>query len=317
MPESKESMMKDLDLIIPVYVDVDALLDVFASLEGGFTAATSEVVRDAVSESKERSFGAEFGARALTFLRLGGDVKVKGAKQEDKEVEVFLERYNTYGSLFYTLRSRLYEEGLVERSSTNPKNLVDLKTSDFVELRGVFRPDPLIELITKFQGLMDVLSPAIKAGAQDAKRRSSKGSRRPNPQENAAAGMADLGMMAEFFKSTEKNMEKGGTRTFLVDIGDGSDYSVVTPLLKHYARDSTMTQLAYRDFRLLGKVLNNVQDGGIDLWKGTALSALSDEMVNLLLGAFDQVEKSGFKFGAVQRDIEAPALEVLPIAVYI
>jgi hypothetical protein len=103
----------------------------------------------------------------------------------------------------------------------------------------------------------------------------------------------------------------------LVDLDDGSGYNVVTPLLKHYARDSTMTQLAYRDFRLLGKVLNNVQDGGIDLWKGTALSALSDELVDGLLVAFGQVQQSGFKFGSVQRYVEAPALEVLPIAVYI
>jgi hypothetical protein len=316
MPESKESI-KDLDLIIPVYIDVDALLDVFASLEGGFTAATSEVVRDAVSESKERSFGAEFGARALTFLRLGGKADVKDATQKEKEEEVFLERYNTYGSLFYTLRSRLYDEGLVERLKTNITNLTDLKTSDFVELRGVFRPDPLIELITKFQGLMDVLSPAMKAGAQDTKKHSSKGSKRPNPQANATAGIGQLSVIADFFKSTEANMEKGGTRTFLVDIGDSSGYSVVTPLLKHYARDSTMTQLAYRDFRLLGKVLNNVQDGGIDLWKGTALSALPDEGVNQLLSSFSQVEESGFKFGSVQRSIDAPVLEVLPIAVYI
>lgn len=109
MAELKESV-KELDLIIPVYLDVEALLDVFASLEGGFTAATSEVVRDAVSESKERSFGAEFSARALTFLRLGGGAEVKGAKKKEKEQEVFLERYNTYGSLFYTLRSRLLKK---------------------------------------------------------------------------------------------------------------------------------------------------------------------------------------------------------------
>jgi hypothetical protein len=206
---------------------------------------------------------------------------------------------------------------LIERSNTNINNLADLKTSDFVELRGVFRPDPLIELITKFQGLMDVLSPAMKADVQDKTKRSSKRPQRSKPQENAAAGIVGLNMIAEFFESTEENMEKGGTRTFLVDLGDGSGCNVVTPLLKHYARDSTMTQLAYRDFRLLGKVLSNVQDGGIDLWKGTALSALSDEMVDQLLVAFDQVEKSGFKFGSVQRYVKAPVLEVLPNAVYI
>ncbi|MGB7902330.1 MAG: hypothetical protein WCG09_07825 [Halobacteriota archaeon] len=316
MPELRDSV-KDLDLIIPVYLDVEALLDVFASLEGGFTAATSEVVRDAVSESKERSFGAEFGARALTFLRLGGEAEVKGAKKKEKEQEVFLERYNTYGSLFYTLRSRLYQEGLIERSHSNINNLAELKTSDFVELRGIFRPDPLIELITKFQGLMDVLTPAMKRDVKDKTKGSSKRPQRPKPQQNAAAEIAGLNMIGEFFESTEENMEKGGTRTFLVDLDDGSGYNVVTPLLKHYARDSTMTQLAYRDFRLLGKVLNNVQDGGIDLWKGTALSALSDELVDGLLVAFGQVQQSGFKFGSVQRYVEAPALEVLPIAVYI
>jgi hypothetical protein len=63
-----------------------------------------------VSESKERSFGAEFSARALTFLRLGGGAEVKGAKKKEEEQEVFLERYNTYGSLFYTLRSRLLKK---------------------------------------------------------------------------------------------------------------------------------------------------------------------------------------------------------------
>jgi hypothetical protein len=308
MAKSPENV-KDPDLIIPVYLDVDALLDIFASLEGGFSTATSEVVRDAVSESKERSIGAEFGARALTFLQLGAKADVKGSEEKEKEQEVSLERYNTYGSLFYTLRSRLYEEGLLEKS-----DLVDLKKSDFVELRGVFRPNPLIEFITKFEGLMDVMSPVIKTEQEKKKR----GGQRPQPQkESVAGGIAELAMIGDFFKSTAANIETGGTRTFLVDLDDGSGYNVVTPLLKRYARDSTITQFAYKDFWLLGKVLNNVQQKGVDLWEGTALSALSDEMVNQILSAFDQVQASGFRFGSIRRYVEAPALEVLPIAVYV
>ena len=114
MAELKESV-KELDLIIPVYLDVEALLDVFASLEGGFTAATSEVVRDAVSESKERSFGAEFSARALTFLRLGGGAEVKGAKKKEKEQE------NRHGRTRRTtqvsLRGNRYAQGARPRAA--------------------------------------------------------------------------------------------------------------------------------------------------------------------------------------------------------
>lgn len=72
------------DLILPVYIDTNALLDLLASIEGGFSLVEKVTSRSSVSTQGERTVaagaGTEFGipnVLSLLKIKLGGSFSSK------------------------------------------------------------------------------------------------------------------------------------------------------------------------------------------------------------------------------------------------
>ena len=55
MPENKEAEVFIDDLIIPIYIDTNALLDILASLENGFSAVEKITTRNEQSKNYEQA----------------------------------------------------------------------------------------------------------------------------------------------------------------------------------------------------------------------------------------------------------------------
>ena len=105
----------------------------------------------------------------------------------------------------------------------------------------------------------------------------------------------------------------------VVETTDGSGYRVVTSIFVEYLRDSTMTELAYREFRLLGKVVRHLPSSSesIDLLRGTALGGVAEATLGELLQGFKEAQMAGLNLPAIETRIDGPALEVLPIAIFV
>ena len=154
------------DLIIPFYLDTNALLDILASLEGGFSTAEDVNIRDSTADASKRSLGAEIGARFVTLLKFGVEGQIDQSKTVESEIERSLTRYNTYGSLLHKLRSQLFEKGLVRTLLDEHTETSDLWSkilpSEFIEIIGIFQPVPLIDAIANIDQLMELILPAIE-----------------------------------------------------------------------------------------------------------------------------------------------------------
>jgi hypothetical protein len=348
-----EHNRQDYDLIVPLYLDTSALLDIFASLEDGFSLAKTETVRDSTGSAKTGEAFVESGARFLTFLKLGAGVSKQKTDESKKDVESSLERFNTYGSLLYTLRSRLKNEGLM-KTAIGGSGWKNLEASDFVEIRGIFRPDPLMESIVNFDRLMELALPILNIQAEkkiddmDSEIKNNiqalekEMAEQPKPQKQVAKlrieeyrkqqtqylddlrnsttnNLKMIESMRNLFKNISKDLEHGGVRTFLMKPIKETDYTVVISFLKEYSRDITMTELAHKDLRLFGKVLRNVgsQEDDVDLLQGTGLGIMGDEILNSLFSAFKEMGQAGFEIPEITRYVKSPVLQVLPIAVYI
>jgi hypothetical protein len=95
-------------------------------------------------------------------------------------------------------------------------------------------------------------------------------------------------------------------------------HRIVVSLFPEYLRDRTGTELPYGEFKLLGKVAKKLDKGNsINLLQGSALSGLGEEVLSPFLDVLKQVGKEGLRFPEVTTEVEAPAIQIIPIAVYI
>jgi hypothetical protein len=360
------------DLIIPVYLDPTALLDVFASLEGGFSTAEDVRISDTATNTSRRSIGADIGAWFVTFLKFGAEAEAEKSQAAESAVERSLSKYHTYGSLLHKLRSLLFEKKMVKSPeegipATTSFDWTKIQPSDFIEIRGTFQPVPLIEVIEGIDKLMDVILPSaeftIKDGLQKienekttrlselerewARKHTPKQEQKQQRQDldkacsvlieqlknEAEKGIQNLNDIRNILNKIGENLEQGGARAFLVDI-DNEECTALIPFYKEYSRDGSLNELTYKKLRILGKVVRNVtgENGKIDLLQGSSLRLLPDNLLNPLLEAIERIgqpqtskidestpaePQPQLQLPKMRRYVEAPVLEIFPIAVYI
>jgi hypothetical protein len=123
----------------------------------------------------------------------------------------------------------------------------------------------------------------------------------------------------QFLQRVLSDIEEENIRTFLVDMTHPNQFTTAVLLFTDYLRDQTMTEIAHKEYRLLGKAVRKIEkesEESIDLLRGTGLGGIDkDTLQELLWGAFSQMEKMNLP--EMKTEIEGPALEVVPIAVFV
>lgn len=311
----EQSSIQSHDLIAPIYLDTYILLDLIASIENGFSTVekiTTKTASSETSDTSKRSFYAEI--TVPSFLKLGANPAKKVSVTDGTDNVLESDRYQTYGSLLYRLRNFLQRQNLLiglTRASGNP--LSHIQPSDFVEIRGTFHRNPFIASLDSIDRLMEIYKAAIDIeSASNPKTGSSKKA----VQDPAQQGVERL---RKFTNALRLDMEREGVSTFVVRmVGDTSCQAVVT-LFSQYLRDSTTSELVGKQFTLFGKVIQNFDkpDEAINLLSNTGFGSLSDDIINSFLGVFDQLAEQGLKLPKIITKVQSPALQVVPIAIYV
>lgn len=248
------------DLIVPIYVDTNALLDLLASIEGGFSVVEKVTTRQITSAGSEKSalgeVGAEFGVlNVLNLLKvkLGGSLSSK--KQQEIGEQKESERYHTYGSLLYRLRAFLDDEGFIKRPYESAEVWETIVPSDFIEIHGLFRPNPIVDSLQRIDRLLELFE--ILSGFMLQVSSHSPGKK--SPQDNKK----QMKQLRQFLQGILKDIVSRNTRVFVIDATKPNQFQVVVLLFADYLRDRTMAELAYKEYRLLGKVVRKIeQDSG-------------------------------------------------------
>lgn len=312
------------NLVVPVYIDTNALLDLLASIEGGFSVVEKVTTQSSSATGSQKSIsgegGTEFGipnVLSLLKIRLGG--ALSASKKQESTEQTESERYHTYGSLLYKLNSYLEGEGLVRRPHEDVDVWARIEPSDFVEIRGVFRPNPLADslgVLDRVMGLIELAS-GLDTSPVDATTAAEKKA----AQERKKAAQDERKQMQQirqFVRGLLDDIQKSNTRVFVVGGSVPEEPSTVILLFTDYLRDPTMAEVAHKEYRLLGKVVRKIEsssDEGIDLLRGTGLGGVGEEMLDDILGGFNQME--GMNLPDVSSSVPGPALEVVPIAIYV
>jgi len=305
------------NLVVPIYVDTNALLDLLASIEDGFSIVEKVTTRTTTTAGSDKSISAEAGTEFgipnvlnLLKIKLGGSLSSKKQRETGEEKEA--ERYHTYGSLLYRLRAFLNDEKLIKRPYENSEVWETIEPSDFVEVHGVFRPNPLadsLERIDRLIGLFEIMSDFRPLPSSQSSGSQKKGSQDDKKQ---------MRQFRHFFQGILADIEKKNTRTFVIDATGPSQFPTVVLLFTDYLRDQTMAEIGYKEYHLLGKVVRKIEQDSeetIDLLRGTGLGGVGREALERLWNAFNQMDQMNLP--QVKPEISGPALEVVPIAIFI
>jgi hypothetical protein len=300
------------ELAIPIYIDTNALLDLLASIEDGFSLVEKVTTRGTSSSGSEGQIKGEFGvANVLSLLKIDLGASRLTKKDEELTHERESQRYHTYGSLFHKFRHVLFHAGIVNTFDGTRESWNRIKPSDFVEIRGFFRPNPLVDSLNNFDRLMTIFRLSIDLQTQNPSAK---------PSSSQKQELKQFDQIRKFLDGLRSDINENEIRLFVIGLTENSQYQVVTLLFQEYLRDQTMREISHREFRLLGKVvqkLSEEKDDSIELLQGTGLGTLNEPLLNQITDLMNQMQTQGVKLPKVVTKIAAPAMQVIPIAIYV
>lgn len=283
----------DLDLVVAVYLDTNVLLDLLATVEGGFTLVERVTSGQTGAEASERSGSTEFAAPSIfNMFRLGFTGKLGKSRTRGTSESTETDRTHTYGSLLHRLRSYLMDEGLV--TALDGGGTANVQVGSFIEFTGVVRANPFT---ATFERLLRMLSFADVAIAMEAPPQppaqlpgKGRGQNQPKQRPQANPQIAQLNAIREFIHQLTTDVEREGTSTIVFEnVGHG--YKAVATIFEDFLRDRSMAELLNRQFRVLGKAARHLPANsteGVDLLASTGIAGFPPEIVESMTDAISE-----------------------------
>lgn len=270
-------------------------------LEDGVSQLSTIKTSATETESQKSDIGATIGASqvlSLFGISLKGERgKEKGAKEQ---TEVSQEKVHTPTSLFAKLRLILNERQLLKRIN-NQKEIKKLASGQFIEFRAVLKKNPLVDALEGFKQLMEtgVMFTDIEGG---------KGER---PQDKNQLIMQQLdGILTALTQPNSLEL-----------IGEMIDIPRVKAILSaklDYFSDRNAQEITDGEFRVLGKIIRVIGSSGdtINLLRKTSFRQFDSSIFDVLVSDFADLEDAPVRFPKIITEIQGPAIQIIPIAIF-
>jgi hypothetical protein len=298
-------------LVVPAYLNVPMMISLLATLEGGVRFEDQITVDQKDSSGRDREVSTRVGLPSvLSLLNLSASGRLSGTASEEASEEVSMVRRHTEASLFNVLLKKLDELGAVKLLGDGT-NVEDFVPGDFVEVSGEVVDNPLQRLLTLLIRMAPLLGIDLnQLLTKGPPRASGKGKASPALDQDALEGVRLILMFgADMFDSPVQD---------LVLEGQG-DTRVVVTADQEYMTDGAVQRLLGSEYKVLGKVTRVLVDGSapINLTRRCALGLLPDAQVSEYFEDADKAMKEDLQSDLGQALIGPPALQVLPLAIYV
>ncbi len=305
------------DLCVPIYLNQQMVFDLLAVLEDGFYQLSSITTAGAESESRKTGFGGSIGVSnvfALLWITLKGERNREEASQEQSEVA--RERIHTPTSLFSRLRMTLDAKSLLVRAQTL-EEVEGLSSGQFVEFRAVLKQNPLVETIEGFQRLMEMAHLFSDEPSQPPRAGGKRGQR--NKGGNNTQPRNENDQIARQMQAMLTALTQAGSLETIGEMLDVPSARAVLSTKLEYFSDQNASEIIDGEFLVLGKVIRVVKtdsEESINLLRKTSFGHLDNRIFDQLGEAFQDQDEVGLRFPELVTEIEGPALQVIPIAVF-
>jgi hypothetical protein len=298
-------------LVFPAYLDVPMMISFLATLEGGVRFEDQITLHEKDSTGADREVRARIGLPSfMSLLNLSAGGRLAGTSSEESAQEVSMVRRHTEASLFNVLFGRLRNLNAVRQVDASIA-VEDLSPGDFVELEGQIVENPLkrlLSLLVRMAPLLGIdLAQLMKKGPPPA---AAKTKQAQVLDADALEGVRLMLMFgADMFDAPVEDLV----------LESAGDHNVVVTADREYLTDVTLQRLVGSQYKVLGKVAQVVLEGSppINLTRRSALGLLPDAQVSEYFESADAALKEDLQGDLGKAIIEAPALQVLPLAIYL
>ena len=304
---SEDNRIVATDIPIALYLNQRLTFDALATLENGFSHFSTVQSTSSGSSSSEKS--GELGIGLSNFFApIAVKFGVSGTQRQDQGTaeSSMQEKVHTPTSLFARLRSAL-NKGEAVKAITCKSDLNQELIGEFVEFETTLRRSPLVEMLGAFTKLHALVDLQEETKTNTPRRRNQKGRTQANSQNNQESVLKQV-------ESILSAVTAEGSQDL---VGAVSGISVVITTEEKYFTDPSMNDVIDGTFRVFGKVTR-------------VLPEQSEETISLLrnspLGKFEDVvpqisdamnELGGLASGGeASTNIEGPAIQVIPIAIF-
>lgn len=290
--------MNRYNLDVPIYLNQKIVFDLLASINNGLAQVTKLKTSSNVDAGISGGLESELGNKNI-FTLLG--VNLKGKLEGGKNQEQEQEKVHTPASLFNCLKGELFKQKMVKKVN-NEKAFKDLQPGDFVEVNGLIKLNPLVKIMSNMTNMMELA--VIMQGDGTGK----------NAKKENIENKKIIGQMRAFTNSLQEN----GMVDLICETNGDYSFSSVIPVYMDYFFNKNMSEIMDGRFRVLGKVTKvSCGEEKIDLLRNTSFTLFKENLLNEILSAFNADNNEDINTGDVQTSISAPALLIIPIAIYI
>ena len=301
--------MESTDLCIPIYLNQQIVFDLLAVLEDGFSQISNIKTSASEAVTNKYGMGASIGASnvfALLGISFSGERgKEKGSQEQ---TETTREKVHTPTSLFARLRLKLQERNLIH-SIELKTDLGKLQAGEFIEFRALLRKNPLVDAMEGIRELMNVVLEFSEAN--DAL----KGSKSLKTGKTRNSNDVLLGQMDKVLGA----LAQSDSIELIGELLDAPNVkSVLTARLDFFSQGNS-SEIIDGEFRILGKITRIVDSTSgepINLLRKTTFGRLNRQLFDQLFQGFGKLEEAGLSLPRIVTEIEGPALQVIPIAIF-
>jgi len=322
MDQLEPNKLEASDLCVPIYLNQKIVFDVLAMLEDGFSHLNTIKTSASETETRKSGFGGSIGASnvfALLNISLKGDrSKDKGSQQQ---TESTVEKVHTPTSLFFKLRSMLKYESLIKEVEILD-DVESLNSGQFVEFRALLRKNPLFEYldtfiqVLKFADLAPGQNNQVTKGGTPAGR--GKGKQASGAKQSQSEHKRTLKQIEDFKEALTPESE---SLEVVGEIRDAWPAKAVISTSLEFFNDGEANEIIDGEYRVLGKVVRVVgsdSEQAINLLRRTALGKFDSEMIDEhLINPQKTVKVPGMSLPDLDTRIEGPAIQVIPMAIFV
>ena len=250
----------------------------------------------------EVSGGAQVGLKGILGIQAAGQESQQGEKSESTTQQID----QTPTSLFAGLRKELQNYDIIRTISC------DIGPGDFVEFESTLGMSSAVELLTVMSVFLPLIEtmPTQESRGDTQDRRGNTQNRKGNIQKKQSAEMVKL------ISSLLTAVTAGESQDLVAKV-DG--FHVVLTTERKFFIDPTMNDVIDGMFHVFGKVTRVIPEDSTDRINLLRKSPMGKLMKSLpqLSETILSIEELGGGEGGVSTEIPGPAIQVIPIAIFV
>ena len=303
-----DGQIRSSDLPITLYLNQRLIFDLLAALEDGFSHLTGVQTTTSDGTSSELSGEGKLGIGndfALVGVNFGG----RGARKSERShsEQTTAQIVHTPTSLFARLRKELFELDMVQEVA-GAADLPQVSHGDFVEFPATLRRNPLDEMFSMLSRIAPLIDLADQPDQPEQARNRGANKRRPNNQRKK-----NDSSVKNQIESAYGVFNNDNSQDFVAEL---DNMNVVLTADKTYFNDPTMNDAIDGQFRVFGKVTRVIpanSEANINLLRRSPIGRFASQVPDSQ-NPFSEFEKLGF--GPMQSEVQGPAMQVIPIAIF-